>query len=176
MSNSNLTEQIYNKMEHIAGEIISGLDKFTRNEQAFSLDFYISATESLTLAEELLDYLRLYLPDRPDLVKMIEQERNQLFEWAHIANGKNANDLETRIAIAEAKGHTKGFAERLAKKIQHIVEIAREELMLPKEPMETHYRQSKIGFLQELTREEPTETEQNIKSPKEPKTENKNEK
>lgn len=131
-----LSPDVIRLMEQLAEGIVCKLVKFIENEDAFSPDFYISATEPLSQLEDLLDYCRLYLPDRPDVVETLGYEREQLLHWAHIANEKNGNDLETRLAIAEAKGHTKGFAERLAKKIQHIVEMAREALISEK-PAET---------------------------------------
>lgn len=92
----------------IAEEIIRKLEVFIRNEQAFSQDYYISATEPLIELENLLVYLRLL--HRSEVVKMIENERNQLFHWARIASGQKSDDAKT---IAEAKGRTKGFATRL---------------------------------------------------------------
>jgi len=109
---------IKSKMQ-IAEEIIHKLEEFIRSEQAFSQDYYISATEPLLQLEDLLDYCRLHLPHRLDLIERTEQERNRLFEWARIAN--KTND-------AEAKGKTKGFAIRLVKKLQQILELLRDEL------------------------------------------------
>lgn len=114
-----MSPDIVKKMEQLSEEIIHKLEEFIRNEQAFSQDFYISATEPLLQLEDLLDYCRSYLPHHLDLIERTEQERNRLFEWAHIAN---------KINDAEAKGKTKGFAERLVKKLQHISEIVRDEL------------------------------------------------
>ena len=98
---------IKSKMQ-IAEKIIHKLEVFIRNEQAFSQDYYISATEPLIELENLLVYLRLL--HRSEVVKMIENERNQLFQWARIASGQKSDDAMT---IAEAKGCTKGFATRL---------------------------------------------------------------
>jgi len=113
---------IKSKMQ-IAEEIIHKLEEFIRSEQAFSQDYYISATEPLLQLEDLLDYCRLHLPHRLDLIERTEQERNRLFEWARIAN--KTND-------AEAKVKTKGFAIRLVKKLQQILELLRDELAAEK--------------------------------------------
>lgn len=126
-------------MEQITQEIISKLLKFIENEQTFSLDFYISATTPLLQLEDLLDCWRLHLPHRPDVVKTLEKERDQLFHWAHIVNETHGNDWESKKAIAEAKGRTKGFAQRLAKKLENTLEIIRGELS-SEEPAETEQK------------------------------------
>ena len=99
----------------LAEKIIDNLEEFWRNEKAFGLDFFISATEPIMQLGELLISLRL-LP-RPKLVKMIEEERDELFHWAHIGNGEKSSDAETngdKYAVSIAKGRTRGFAMRLA--------------------------------------------------------------
>jgi len=124
-----MNPKVIKKMETISQEIIINLLKFSENEQAFSLDFYISATEPLLHLEDLLDLLRLYLPRRHDLVQMLEKEREQFFHWAHIANETYGSDPESQKTISHAKGKTKGLAQRLVKKIQHVMKIAKEELI-----------------------------------------------
>jgi len=123
-------------MEQLTEEICCKLAKFIKNEQTFSQDFYISATEPLLQLENLLHYCRLYLPHRPDVVEMLEYEREQLFEWAHIGNGEKSSDAET---ISEARGRTKGFAMRLVNKLRLVTKMAREELISQK-PTETEQK------------------------------------
>jgi hypothetical protein len=155
-----MNPNVIRSMEQIAQEIISKLLKFSENEQAFSLDFYISATTPLLQLEDLLDYWRLYLPHRSDVVQMLEKERDQLFHWAHIVNETHGNDWESKKAIAEAKGRTTRFAQRLAKKLQNTLEIARGELGNDK-PAETGQKAAAIrkrvwiwikGFVKEAYR------------------------
>ena len=141
-----MSPDIVKKMEQLSEEIIHKLEEFIRNEQAFSQDFNISSTEPLLQLEDLLDYCRSYLPHHLDLIERTEQERNQLFEWSHIAN---------KINNAEAKGKTKGFAMRLVKKLQHISEIVRDELASEKltgtgpdiAPAKDKKKKAKIAYL-----------------------------
>lgn len=127
-----MSPDVVKSIEQLTEEICCKLAKFIKNEQTFSQDFYISATEPLLQLEDLLDYYRLYLSRQPDVVEL-EQERNQLFEWAHIGNGEKSSDAET---ISEARGHTKGFAMRLVNKLRLVTKMAREELISQK-PAET---------------------------------------